>query len=532
MPMPQFYLSTVERKLSAMRVRLSSPVTWCVSLLMAVVAMAWVPGGQAVWAQPLHEEATESAVYLLRQSVTVRRGGEHLQVLRALRHLRDPQLQPLFEKLIVSDHSALQIHGILGVAELSEHGRVTLSQLMEIKEPLVQAAVISAAMDSELLHVDEMAKLLEWSDLDDGVALVLMARLIEAGKLQNTDRLHAAARSDRAARRAMAGLLLHELGDPQGNQILQELNDSTDPQREHIRDMLLVTALRHGLARSGGWAYAIAMQEQIDPAIEMLALHASLRFGVPQATRAWQQRFTTTENPAVRTRLALLALQLAVWLDESLFTSMVEHEDRLIAQMGQAGVAIARGGQDIPEQVVALVQMHHMMSTAWAISYAREHANHTDSQLILLGVLDAYEQGPDQGRAQRLDNAMAATELLFEKDPQVAANLLRPILASPRTDARLIEAILLGLMRANEPGAHQVVADLEPFGQRRNNHLALLVRARAGEEQLTTRQMDELALLVQGGGGLQLSLRIQAMWFYLQRTDQTQQVLTRVLQSI
>jgi hypothetical protein len=153
--------------------------------------------------------------------------------------------------------------------------------------------------------------------------------------------------------------------------------------------------------------------------------------------------------------------------------------------------------------------------------------------LILLGLIDAYERAPDDGarKLRRLDHAAAAAQKLFETDPTLGRNLLRPILTSPRTDPRLVQAILLGLVRAGEPAATAVVADLDDLGEPIANSLVLLLRAR-GDAPLTRAQLQDLGLLVRGGVALDESLQIQAAWALLKRTGHADTALRQVAATV
>jgi hypothetical protein len=269
----------------------------------------------------------------------------------------------------------------------------------------------------------------------------------------------------------------------------------------------------------------------VDPALDVLALRTALRFGEARAAALWRQRYDAATDSAMRIRLALTVLRLAPWLEAGLFDVLCASDDPLIRQAGKAGKAIASGGRDVPDQVVALVQMQQPTMNSWALSYAEDDAKPSDAELILLGLILGYEEGPVASRGARLEIAVRATQTLFDKQPDSAKNLLRPILTSPQTDAALLEGILLGLVRSQEGRAREVVDGLGPFATANADQLALLLLTRQNQP-LDERQMNDLRLLVRGGGNLEDSLRMQAAWTYLKRTGQKQLALAQVLGSL
>ena len=128
----------------------------------------------------LKDETTESAVLLLRRSMELDQDGHYLVLLRALRQLGDPLLEPFFSELFQSDHSTLKVHGLLGLAECSPDRKIPLVRLASIESPSVQAEAISAAMDSELLSDEQAKEIYNWPGLDNAVKVIVAAPLIKA----------------------------------------------------------------------------------------------------------------------------------------------------------------------------------------------------------------------------------------------------------------------------------------------------------------------------------------------------------------
>jgi hypothetical protein len=478
------------------------------------------------------EQVLDAAVLLMSQSIVVDRRGTHNLLLKSIRHLDDPATQPLFESLAISSFAGLKIHGILGLAEFSPDKRVDLSLIAQIDDSLVQSTVITAAMDGDLLDHEQAAQLIAWEGLAHEVKTLVAIRLTEAGVFDDTSMLkEAIANVKTLGGGALAALLLIQLDDPAGLDHLHSVVDQSDSaQRDTVRAMLLQTALKHSFDRISGWALEIAKDPDVDPVLGLLALRAALRFGEPGAAKLWQSQYDDAkDSPAGQVRLALTALHLSPWLAPEIFDVIKQSDDPVLHAVGEAGGKIALGSSQVADSVTALLEFGHPIINAWALGYARDHAEDFDAQVILLGLVLAYEHSPQRGKARRLDEAIQAVQALYERDPSAAVKLLRPILTDPDTNKLLSQAILLGLIRTRAVEAVDVIAGIEDqLNSIDAQGLALLLLART-DLPMDADQMNELALHARGGSRLEDSLRIQVAWLYLKRTGAADQALARVL---
>ncbi|MEZ6192295.1 MAG: hypothetical protein R3C45_13535 [Phycisphaerales bacterium] len=498
--------------------------------------------GVVTWLSPATAQAAtdadtgvqEAAVYLLRQSMVPDRQGTHNELLKSIRHMQDPATRPLFDKLANAEHPGLKIHGLLGMAELSADKQVDLARIAQIDDPAVQSTVITASMDDKLLDNKQAKQLLEWDGLADEVKVLVAVRLLEAGEFDDVDMLkHAMTNSKKLGGSALAALLLVELGDTAGTTYLQQsLDTSDDEQRDAVRGMLLQTALRHQFTKAAPWALKVAQEPNVDPALELLALRTALRFNTSGAAELWRAQFTQPDRrPADRVRLALTALHLSPWLSADIFNTIEQDPDPLLHAIGVAGGHIATGSAEAGDSITQLLEIGHPMVNSWALGYAREHASETDAQVILLGLILAYEHSPPRGKARRLDEAIEAVQALYERSPGVAVKLLQPIVTEPGTDQLLAQAVLLGLVRTQSTQTVDVIDGvIDQLNSPDARGLALLLLARS-DKPMDAKQLEELSLLARGGGRLEDSLRIQAAWFYLKRTGKAEQALAQVLGS-
>lgn len=500
---------------------------WARSIGLVVIATAASLAGAAA-PDSADAATTESAVYLLRQTLQVGSDGRYGRLLRSLRHLADPQLAPLYERLAVQSHPTLRVHGLLGLAECSTPREVDLTRLTELHDSVALAELLSAALDIDLLTTDQARQLMTWTDLDPGVKLVLATHLIGEPRFEYTSLLEESLSSPKLGQRGLAAMLLLQLGRPEGLDALMATSESDDPQRDQVRQMLLRTAIQLEYDKVAPWAAAVSVEPAAALRLRLLALQAALRFGEPSAGETWRQLYESSEDEAARTRLAILLLQMSQWVSAEMFEPLVASENELIRQIGAAGRSIATGEQ-VAEALRALVRLQHPIVNSWVLGYAKRDAPPAVAQAVLLELIRAYD-GPSRNLAQRLDNAVAAAQTLFELDAAAAKQALLPVLSAADADKTLVQAILLGLIRSQAQDPYQVVESLAPLQDQAARGLVLLLRARR-EHRLSEADLRDLGLMVRGGGGFQDTLRIQAAWLYARHTGQVKTVLGQVLSS-
>ncbi len=467
----------------------------------------------------------ESATYLLQRATSGQDSSSYMMLL-ALRQLHDPALAPLFTALTRSDNPGLEVHGFLGMADCAAKPALDLAYLATVKDARLQAEMISAAMDNDLLTLDQAQQAISWPDLDMTVRLLVATRLLQKHQFKDLDLLHKAVASDNLGRQALGALMLTQLGQPEGPGLLAKINQSKDPRRDQVCDMALNVISKFEFAKCAPWALAVVTDKGTSTRTSLAGLQVALRFKVPGAEALFHREILSTTDGAQRIRLALVALGLSPWMDAAFYQPLTASADPLIHQMGLAGAAVA-AKQDIAANVIALVRIQHPLATDWALHYARQDAPLPDAVRIFEAVVQNYS-GPQRNRAQRLDDVVAATQMMMDRDAAQSAPYLKAILAGAPADPLWLQAILLGLMRAKGSAALSALPD--KFGSEDPDvrRLGVLLLARHGRP-LTASQLDDLSLLVRGGSDLPDFLRVQAAWIYLKRIDRNQAVLAKLI---
>mgnify|MGYP006273126641 CR=1 FL=1 len=501
-------------------------------LLLGVVVVLGALGSAPARA----DQTTDQAKWLLQQAILVHRDGQHNVLLRALRQLRDPGLEPLFSELVQRRFEEMKIHGVLGLAEIADPPRVDLALVAEIEEAGTQARLVSAALDSELLPLEDALQLANWPGLDPAVRVLVAGQLLAEGRKIDPGTLNEALQSDSKALRAMAALLKAEAGDAEAMKVFDEVAAGTGLRADAVRQVLLQTATRHEFDVIAPWATKLLQRDDLSAATTYQALRAALMFGAEGAAGQWMQRFEAAPSTAEKLRLAVLAVDVADHVDPRLFEPVVQSEGPELRQLGRVGQARARD-EDAGQLIAELVRMNNLLGTAWALQHASRisEAKPEQARPILVALVkasdDAYLEQPDGSdrkprfARERLDATVQATQLLHENDPQ-GPQLLRKLIA----DAPILtqEAMLMGLIRSDGKAPHRVIENTGPLASRTAEAMALLLRAKH-DQPLTDDQRDQLSVIVRGGTGLRKPLRIQAAWVYLKLNQQARVTLTELL---
>ena len=96
---------------------------------------------------------TEAALRQLHQATKWQQNGQSLLSLSALRTLRDPDLRPFFQQFSQHSEWSVQVHAVLGIAELSEDQTIDPWLVQQIA-PTAREHVVAQALDDGLFQQD------------------------------------------------------------------------------------------------------------------------------------------------------------------------------------------------------------------------------------------------------------------------------------------------------------------------------------------------------------------------------------------
>ncbi len=495
---------------------------------MSVLLMLAIGATPSARGQDLDSAAKET-VYLLNRALTTRDGRERDRLLGAVRRLRDPRAAGLYRHLSGMSDPFRQSHGLLGMVEAGLTPSLTLDTVLSVEDDVAQAELVQAALNDGLIDAKVAAQWIGSSRLTARARVELARYLLSHGHSVDPAVLRDPSQSDNKRLRVLANVLLVQAGDASGLNYLRTLAGATDAESQSLTVEALNLASELNLDKLGPWAFEVSQKTDIDQRIAQPALAIALKLRAPQAASVWQRTFKEETDGAIQMRLAMYALNAAPFIDAKVFDVLLASPDATIQMLGRAGRAIALK-QNIDEAVLEIVQLNHLPFSAWALAYAHEHASAQDAQAILLGLILAFETAPRNARTlnAHLDLVERAVSLLYDRDPEGAIPLLRAVITKPDNEPLFVRRVLTGLFNCEKPGAYRVLEGLPAFEDRAARLMALVLLTMS-DQPMTQDQLQEVSLLVRGGGGLLDQARLQVGWVYLKRTNQLDAAVTRAI---
>lgn len=488
------------------------------SRLIPLPALALMLAGAPV--QPAGADALESSLRHLQRAVVPQRDGSHLRLLLSLRQLRDPTLRPLFHQLTQHADWQIQVHAILGLAEIDEDGRAD-PWLITRADPIAQEQVIPNALDMGLLGSEEIDELLAWPDLSGLGRVMLLGEFLINDRDVDTKALARLARSTDDQIRGMASCFLAQSGDRSAFSSFQLRLDSLDEPYRRMRTLWLFDVIRqYRITALLDWVREVVEQPEADDDIVYWGVFTILKLDTEQGIPLWRRFLGDAPTHRQRVRYALLLMQTGSQVPASAYDRL-DAEDPLLQHMVRAGKAVSLGA-DASQPLIELLDLGHLKSADWALT-TLETLPKDQARAVYLHLIDAVE-ADHPARAERITLAKLASAELFQIDPRA----LEERLLAADDDSVTQQAIVLGLLDVHSPAAGKAAGKLRRIGSGRADSLALLLVAKHAES-LPDEDLRQLGLIGAGGGRLGDGLQVQAAWLYLKHSGHLGTALSRVL---
>lgn len=481
--------------------------------------------------------------------------GRQFASLAALRSLRDEKLQALFADLAARPRADLRAEGILGLAELSAEGNVSLAMVGEIKNPGEQSLVLLEALAADRLSDAQVLDVLSWPKLDPRLEVALRARAIgraTENKPTDTDRLSPLSASDNPLVRLMADTLLAHLGDKDAAaRVIATITKLPENQRGPAIGPVLEMISRERLKG------AAAIVTGLTPLCEnetqrAAALGALMRADIKQGGPEWRKQWGKATELPERVRLAMVALESEDAADDETVKTLAGSGVEPCASMGRAMLALrAKDPAAASDAVAALVAQGHAQSTIWALAEAADMPLE-QSRPLLLKIIAWGTKGRDASQP--------VPKVVFESAWRLAdadAAALAPLVASAAAekDQPMSEALLAALLRAGKAPAWDV-SKTPAFPGRAAQAMATLYEARlagikpaaaeataapsadsktrgsiasGGGFDPASEKADRLRQIALGWGNLPEMYRVVAAWLALCQDGKDREALTRLL---
>ena len=465
-------------------------------------------------------EYTESATRHLVKSVQSQRDGSHLTRLSSLRELRDPDMAQLFYDLLQHEEWQVQVHALLGLAEIDEAEGLEPWLVTQI-DPLAREQVIPNALDMELLTTDSIKKLLEWDRLEASHQLMLMAELMRQDEAIDVEALRSLLDDNDLNIASIAGLLLAQQGDAAAlSAIDARLKQSSKSERTNVLQLMLDMIRIYELESAAEWLDATLLDA--DKQLQSQGTFTLLTIDPERGRTHWKRNLGDMPSYRQRVLAALQLLEAGLPVDAEDRRLINADEDEVLDQMVRTANAVARDEQ-VPEAMIALIDIGHPRGTAWAVRHSRTMADE-DARTVHLHFLDRLETSRQVNRALLArEQGIAAMASLIKIDPETATQRL----LSAEDESLTQQTLLLGCLQSPSRDLQDASTDIRRIGSSRADSLALLLLAR-GTTPLNDQDVIQLGRIAAGGGMLGEMLQIQAAWLYLKHRNELDSALMDV----
>ncbi|MHC5024372.1 MAG: hypothetical protein ACYTGG_10760 [Planctomycetota bacterium] len=494
----------------------ASSMQWWPALAAAGLVSGSAFAAQSPSADP---EAVQSAVRHLRDVSISYRDGRHLLLLSSLRQLHDPATRPLFERLLQHSEWQVQVHAVLALTEIAPSKRLDPWLLRQVDQA-AQEAIVTNAVDLGMLDVETIRELLAWEELDDLSRLLLSGELVLAGEEPDRAALRRLSGSANLRLAGLASCLLAQLGDAGLFSAFADRLDGVPASSRRGHVLWLIEAMRqYRLTVAASWIESQLDDPQISPLVAARGVVTLLQLDAARGAAVWMRQLGDDPSLVDQVKMAMLLLESESVPPPGTF-DLLTGTDPLIRAIVDAGRAAASDA-DPSDALIRLVDLGQMRSAAWAMRRAERLAPSAAARLY--AHLVDHVQDHRYARSDWADMSVTATGRLFEIDPDAVITRL----ASAEDDGLQQQTMLLGLLDSDSPRAGEAALGVRRIGAGQADSLALLLIAKHSAT-LTSDDLDQLALVVRGGGRVSEVRQAQAAWLYLRHTDLVELALSEI----
>ena len=465
---------------------------------------------------------SDAALRQLQEATRNQRSGQHLLNLASLRSLNDKDLRPFFSQFTQHPDWTVQVHAVLGLAELSEEQTVDPWLVQQIA-PTAREHLIAQALDDGLLKQEQMETLLKWESLEATPRLLLLSDLRRLGNELDSEMIDGLSRSTDLSV-AMFAALLGGKGDTIDNKT-QSLRRATRRDRDNALQRTLLLIRQYKFTEATPWLVSLLDDGSVvlTDTQRYWTLFTLLSVNNEIGIEIWNREFSFEPNRKDQVRYFLLLLEAGIYPTESVRERLlIELDDPLLGNMFISGKINGNKESITPETITSLsdlVTQGHRATTDWAFRIALESLT-SDQAMQFYKSLAIV---PDGANPRRKEAAIRSFTELIRVAPSEAWTILR----STKDDSRQQELLLLAMLQVADEEAVEEATKLRRIGVNRADVLALLLMARSSTP-LEKKDQEYLGIIAVGGGHVSPALETQAAWLYLKRMGLADKALAAV----
>ncbi len=465
---------------------------------------------------------TEAALRQLHQATTTQQNGQHLANLSALRSLKDPDLRPFFYQFSQHTDWHVQVHAILGIAELSEDHTIDPWLVQQIS-PTAREHVIAQALDDGLFQQEQIETLLGWPLLEIAPRLLLLADLQLLQGTKNISMLKELTNNTDLSVAMFAALLSGNQADIDSK--TQSLRRATRSEKSKALARTLQLIRQYQLKDASHWLQSLLEKNTVTLSEEerYWILYSLITVDRLVGVKFWERAFVQNPDRKDQAKYLLLLLEAGVTPStDQLNRLQIESEDPLLGVMTRAS-RVNRPTSIITnadiDSLIELVNKGHRSSSEWAFRVAKKHLMVSQAERFY----SALSLVPEQANSKRKAAAIKSFIQLINIAPDTAWE----ILAEAKDDSEQQKLLLLAMLQNSNKEIIEQAGKIKRIGLNKADIMTLLLVAR-GDAPMLKNDQEYLGIIAAGGGQLSSSLETQAAWLYLKRMGLADKALAAV----
>lgn len=465
---------------------------------------------------------SDAALRQLRNATKFQRNGQHILNLSALRTLRDKDLRPLFLQFTQHSDWTVQVHAVLGLAELSEEQVVDPWIIQQISPPAREHS-IAQALDDGLMKQDQMEALLEWSLLEENPKLLLIADLQLLGVEPKHEMLKGLANTTDLSVAMFAAILSKDREIIDDTTMRLRRASSSERMKSLLRTLQLIRQYKTDNSKEWVLSFFENHSLNLTERERSKLLYTLLTLDKTKGLESWNTAFPKSPDRFDQVENLLLLLESGVTPTSKIIERLeIDTSDPLLGPMVRSGNVTKDQSlvtnEDI-KSLIELVEQGHRKSIEFAFRAARIRLSNQQA-ISFYKELSAL---PEDSSPKRKEVTVLAFENLIDSDPTSAWE----ILSSVKDDSEHQELLLFAALQISGETATDEASKLRRIGVNKADVMTLLLISR-GSNPLKEVDLRNLGRIAAGGGHVSPSFETQAAWLYLKRMGLTDKALTAV----
>ncbi len=465
---------------------------------------------------------SEAALRQLHRATKIQKDNSHLLSLAALRALRDPDLRPFFHQFSQHPHWAVQVHAVLGLAELDDEKTIDPWLVQQIS-PTAREHVIAQGLDDGLFRIEQIETLLKWPLLEISPRLLLLADLQLLTEIKNTEMLKELSNNTDLTVAMFAALLSED--EKSISDTTTNLRRATRTDRSKSLQRTFQLIRQYKPKSTSVWLQNLLENNSVSLTDQerYWALYTLLWIDQTAGLKVWDRAFSTEPDRGNQVKYLLLLLEAGIApTADHVKRLQIDLDDSLLGLMVRAAMVNKNQSEVATEDLqalVELVQKGHRSSTEWAFRVAMNHLTdeHAKQFYASLSVI------PESPSPRRIDVAIKSFIFLIDIAPEKAWEILQ----NSKDDSAQQELLLLAMLQIPNEDTIKEAAKIRRIGLNKADIMTLLLIARSSTP-LQENDQEHLGIIAAGGGHLSQGLETQAAWLYLKRMGLADKALAAV----